>query len=283
MYQSLHPKSLRIAATLLLALTVAQPWLLRSAGADALNGVIGCDLEGISQTGSAESHALDGTQIKLANWNIQKASQQGWRHDLQLLGEDIDLLLLQEAVLERELAKAIDDRDLHSVFAPGYQTGAEQSGVMTLSRTPPVSKCLLTHQEPWLLTPKATGVSTYRLKGSQQRLLVINVHAVNFSFGLEALDQQLRDASQLIRQHQGPVIFSGDFNTWSEQRLQLVTNTITQLRLSALDYDNDKRKLVFGRPLDHVFVRGLKVISSGTRAVSSSDHNPIFATLSLDP
>ena len=153
---------------------------------------------------------------------------------------------------------------------------------MTLSRTPPISECLLSHQEPWLLTPKATGISTYRISDSPETLLVINLHAVNFTFGTSALDQQLSDASSVISQHQGPVIFSGDFNTWSTARLRLLTSLIEQLGLSALDYTDDQRKLVFGLPLDHIFVRGLRVVSSGTRPVTSSDHNPIFATFAVD-
>jgi endonuclease/exonuclease/phosphatase (EEP) superfamily protein YafD len=275
--------SLKIFGPLLLAAVVSGSWLPNNGHADALDSLALCgDLSGISHPVPMAAPALDGAQIRLANWNIQKASQQGWRHDLRLLGEDIDLLLLQEAVLERELETTIDSNNLHAVFAPGYATEEQRTGVMTLSRTPPMSECLLSHQEPWLLTPKATGISTYRISGSTMPLLVINLHAVNFTFGIEALDQQLTDASQVIRQHLGPVIFSGDFNTWSEPRLQLLTAIAEQLGLSPLDYSDDQRTLVFGLPLDHIFVRGLKVVSSGTRAVTSSDHNPIFATLAVD-
>lgn len=276
------PISLKIISPLLLAFVISAAWLVPSGRADVIDTLGGCDLEGVSHTVPMAAPALDGAQIRLANWNIQKASQQGWRQDLRLLGEDIDLLLLQEAVLERDLETSIDNNNLHAVFAPGYATEAQRTGVMTLSRTPPIGKCLLTHQEPWLLTPKATGISTYRISGSVRQLLVINLHAVNFTFGVEALDQQLSDASRVIRQHQGPVIFSGDFNTWNESRLQLLTSLVDGLGLSSLDYTDDQRKLVFGLPLDHIFVRGLKVVSSGTRAVTSSDHNPIFATLAVD-
>ncbi|MCX2979347.1 endonuclease/exonuclease/phosphatase family protein [Halieaceae bacterium IMCC14734] len=275
-------RTFKIFGLLSLAIMASSTGLFRSASAEALAPLAVCDLRDQQPAAAMAQPSMDGSQIRLANWNIQKASQQGWRHDLRLLGEDIDLLLLQEAVLERELETTIDNADLHAVFAPGYATDDERTGVMTLSRTPPISECLLSHQEPWLLTPKATGISTYRISGSTQPLLVINLHAVNFTFGTSALDQQLSDATGVIRQHQGPVIFSGDFNTWSAARLLLLTSLMEQLGLAALDYNDDQRKLVFGLPLDHIFVRGLRVVSSGTRAVTSSDHNPIFATFAVD-
>ena len=48
-----------------------------------------------------------------------------------------------------------------------------------------------------------------------------------------------------------------------------------------LDYDEDHRKLAFGKPLDHIYVRGLQVIDATTFRVDSSDHNPMLVRLRL--
>ena len=224
---------------------------------------------------------LDGDSIRLLNWNIHKSSQEGWRDDLRRLAAGSDLLLLQEATLEHGLADAMQT-PYHSVFAPGYRTADSQSGVMTLSRVPALSHCFLSHQEPWLRTPKATSISRFSIAGSDENLLVVNLHGVNFAIGSESLERQFLDASTQIERHQGPVIFSGDFNTWSEERMRRVSKIMTALQMRPLSFPQDHRKEVFGQPLDHIFVRGLRVLNTGSSQVDSSDHNPIFATFALE-
>jgi endonuclease/exonuclease/phosphatase (EEP) superfamily protein YafD len=110
----------------------------------------------------------------------------------------------------------------------------------------------------------------------------VNLHGVNFAWTSDALAAQIRDAASVIERHQGPVIFSGDFNTWSDERMLLVSATMRGLQLAPLSFPQDHRTQVFGNALDHVFVRGLRVVESGSSSVESSDHNPIFATLALE-
>jgi endonuclease/exonuclease/phosphatase (EEP) superfamily protein YafD len=47
-----------------------------------------------------------------------------------------------------------------------------------------------------------------------------------------------------------------------------------------VEFDDDERKRVFGKPLDHVYVRGLDVRSATTHAIDTSDHNPMRVWLS---
>ena len=191
------------------------------------------------------------------------------------------MLLLQEATLENNVQETLAAQ-YHAVFAPGYRTAGSQSGVMTLSRVRAVSHCFLSHQEPWLRTPKATSISRYTLDSEEQTLLVINLHGVNFALGNESLSRQLRDASSLLEHHQGPVIFSGDFNTWSKQRMDMVSAHMLEKGMRPLTFPQDHRVQFFGQALDHIFVRGLRVVNTGSDSVESSDHNPIFATLALE-
>jgi endonuclease/exonuclease/phosphatase (EEP) superfamily protein YafD len=275
-------KLLRITVPVGLAILLSLTYMVRTAGAEALNTLADCNITALEQNIPSSAAQLDGNNIRLLNWNIQKSSQKGWLADLREFGARSDLVLLQEATLEENLAEAIAAPHIYTVFAPGYRTGNYSTGVMTLSRAPALSKCVLSHREPWLQTPKATGFSRYAIADNEATLLVINMHGVNFSLGSESLAEQLSDASAVIALHEGPVVFSGDFNTWSEQRMLSVQKIMAGLGLNALSYENDQRKQVFGYYLDHIFVRGLRVISTSTQTVKSSDHNPIFATLALD-
>ena len=70
-------------------------------------------------------------------------------------------------------------------FAQGYQRDQLSTGVMTASRIAPLAQCSLTHYEPWLKSPKATSITEYALQGTDNTLLVVNVHLINFTFGGE--------------------------------------------------------------------------------------------------
>ncbi len=239
-------------------------------------------LEALSaDTHPAPADALNGQAIRILNWNIQKSSQPGWVEDLRRLATGADLVLLQEAILEADLRDQLEG-EYHAVFAPGYITEDYHSGVLTASRVAPEAHCNLAHQEPWLGTPKATNISRYPIAGHPDHLLVVNLHGVNFSLNSTALAQQLNDSSKLVRQHRGPVIFSGDFNTWSDARMAALQAIMIRLGLHELEYPDDQRIQVFGNTLDHIYVRGLRVVEAGTAQVTSSDHNPVFATLAVE-
>ncbi len=105
---------------------------------------------------------------------------------------------------------------------------------------------------------------------------------MNFSFGVKAYLAQLEAAAELIRAHNGPIIFGGDLNTWSDRRQSALNNLTEDLHLTPITFSPDHRTSRFGRPLDHLFVRGLIRQSSKTVQVDTSDHNPLIATLGLE-
>ncbi|ROS05332.1 endonuclease/exonuclease/phosphatase (EEP) superfamily protein YafD [Sinobacterium caligoides] len=213
-------------------------------------------------------------------WNVQKGENPNLFPTLQGLADDKDLVLLQEATLDPRMISELEAS--HNVyFAPGYQTATQSTGVLTASRVKPRGSCNLSSMEPILRTPKATALSLYPIAGKQQQLLVINIHGVNFSIGTEALREQMQQAVDWVSQHHGPIIFAGDFNTWSEERQALVDEFAKQLSLVPLKYENDQRKQVFGRHLDHLYTRGLDLLVSGTVLSEDSDHNPIMAVFKV--
>ena len=135
--------------------------------------------------------------------------------------------------------------------------------------------------EPWLRIPKSATVSWFALEGTPQTLAVVNVHAINFALSLAAYQQQFDALVAALRNHDGPIIFAGDFNTWTDARLAVVLDAAAALRVTEIPFAEDLRSLFFGHQLDHMMIRGLDVVQAAAIAVKSSDHNPVTATLRL--
>jgi endonuclease/exonuclease/phosphatase (EEP) superfamily protein YafD len=228
----------------------------------------------------AEGQVLSGP-LDILSWNIQKASNSGWMEDLLLLGGEAHIAFIQEATLRAELGEVQPRGPLYQSFAQGYTTANQNTGVMTLSTHAPTMQCNFTRIEPWLGTPKAATVTEHALQGRDDRLLAINLHAVNFTIGLEDLQEQLRPLVELLITHRGPAILAGDFNTWSKARQQLVDQVLSQHGLEPLSFEPDLRTTAFGMALDHIYVRGLAAEYTEVIPVTSSDHNALRARLRL--
>jgi len=226
---------------------------------------------------------LDSSDIRMVNWNIQKGGDPDWTDDLATFTKEPDLMIFQEAALDMDEWEFVAAGHYRS-FAPGYRTRGPAglvTGVMTLSAAEPLTSCSLVSIEPWLRSPKATMITEYGLTNIDQSLLVVNIHAINFTIGNKDFREQVRRALSVISKHPGPVLLSGDFNTWHWRQWKILGEMANKHGLTTLNYDEDHRKRVFGQPLDHIYVRGLHVIDATSTRLDSSDHNPMSATLSL--
>lgn len=216
--------------------------------------------------------------IRLLNWNIQKQRNPDSASDLRELAKDKDLI--QEASLREETINGVDSSK-HWSFAPGYLLDGEVTGVMTLSSIKPLTQCSFITLEPILRTPKATSITEFALSDTELTLAVVNMHVVNFSLGLKAFREQIYNVHHVLESHHGPVILSGDFNTWRRQRMLILEQMTEDLGLSPVDFDDDKRVRLMGNLLDRLYVRGLSVTDTYTEVVKTSDHNPMSATLAM--
>jgi endonuclease/exonuclease/phosphatase (EEP) superfamily protein YafD len=109
---------------------------------------------------------------------------------------------------------------------------------------------------------------------------VVNLHAINFTLSAEgAYREQLDGVRVELASHDGPIVLAGDFNTWSNDRLAAVEALARELGLVAVTFRPDARARFAEHPVDHIYVRGLEVVDAHAVAVTSSDHNPVFATL----
>ena len=233
---------------------------------------------GLHKVSAQPEAVLDAEHISLLNWNVYKGQRDNWADDFSQLIKQQDILVLQEALLDTELFRAIHMQFLNWSMNAAFYYDEVEAGVLTASRVRAVRSCGLRAAEPLIQIPKTTLLSEYRLSRGGQNLLVANIHGINFTLGVEAYEQQINALSRAIRNHRGPVIVAGDFNTWSDRRMDIVDRMAEALALTAISYKNHNRSMIFGNPLDHVFYKGLELIKESSLSVTSSDHNPIRVT-----
>ena len=226
---------------------------------------------------------LDPERVRLLTWNVHKEDDAGWEQDLQRFVADHDVVLLQEVTLIPTLRAIVESANLRWVMAVSFQYKDTDIGVLTAARSAPVASCTERIAEPLIVIPKSSVITWFALNGRSERLAIVNVHAINFALTLGAYEAQMAALADALVKHQGPIIFAGDLNTWTAIRVAAVDDVARRLGLSEITFSEDKRTLFFGKQLDHIYVRGLEVVSSAAIPVTSSDHNPVSAILRVRP
>ncbi|WP_158677994.1 endonuclease/exonuclease/phosphatase family protein [Pseudoalteromonas sp. T1lg76] len=230
----------------------------------------------LTQPGEPVSLPLPVSELRLLSWNIYKAAKPELLADLQALSEQSQIMLLQEAITDEALLQLKP----HTRFSPGYKGLNQQTGLALLSDWSPQLYCRFYQREPWLRTPKASSISRYPLANGDS-LLLVNMHGINFTLGISDYRQQLERLTGLIKLHSGPVIFAGDFNSWSRARWQLVQGLLSELDMTRVSFTPDHRTRVFDLPLDQIWIRGVTLTSAQTLERTSSDHNPLLVSVHI--
>jgi endonuclease/exonuclease/phosphatase (EEP) superfamily protein YafD len=236
-------------------------------------------------SGKAEREEWGDWPIRLTIWNIFKGS--GGEHfynDLRLLCFQSDLIMLQEALLSHRSMDELSMDGFQGVHGCSYERADKlRDGVMTLARMQPgldPKRVLCKYPEPVLKTPKAALVTQYAIGGGQT-LTVVNLHATLIRT-IKRAQEELEHLIERLPIGDGPLIFAGDFNTFTPRYFRAVATTLKKLGLEYVPIPNDPRRAV--DHLDQLFVRGLIVqsVEVDTR-IHSSDHFPIRATLKIAP
>ena len=233
-------------------------------------------------SGGSEIAGLDPERISVLNWNVYKGQRENWASDFRRYTYKHDVVTIQEAHLDETLTSMLDDEHQYWTLNTAFHYKDKATGVMTASRVKPLRSCGQRTAEPLIRFPKTSLVSYYPIRGVKQNLLVANIHGINFTLGVDAYTSQLEKLYQVMKLHDGPIILAGDFNTWSDGRMEIVTAITRRLELKSLDYTNHNRTSVFGNALDHVFYRGLDPIEHDTWHVTSSDHNPTHVSFRVE-
>lgn len=213
--------------------------------------------------------------LRVMVWNIFKQQRAEWLSVLKEFGRDAQLMLLQEAQTTPELVRFATSHYQAADQVPAFALPQHPSGVMTLAATHPVYCCPLREREPLLRLSKSALVTVYPIHDGRL-LMVVNIHAVNFSLGVDVYSKQLEPIGEQIAMHRGPVILAGDFNAWSRQRVNALQRFAQNSGLDEVKFRTDLRSRAFGRPLDFVFYRELTLADASVLVTRASDHNPLL-------
>jgi endonuclease/exonuclease/phosphatase (EEP) superfamily protein YafD len=234
-----------------------------------------------------------GDRVQIINWNLQKGAHQQMPDDLarMVTRQQPDLLFLQEAKPDLVHIGKMGGVFANSWRYPGYEGSVV--GLATLSKVRPsrVSAVPTRYREFWITAPKVSLVTEYPLP-NDHTLLAVNVHCLNFErWSTHMLRSQLDDLKQIMQAHDGPIIFSGDFNTWSQRRDKIVSSMVAEIGLQEARIAADVRTGDTGIqwlnwllgidpsiPLDRIYYRGLEPLVVLLLPYHSSDHAPIKAT-----
>jgi len=127
-----------------------------------------------------------------------------------------------------------------------------------------------------------TAIITEHLLSNNQILTHLNIHAINFVPHL-LFKKELASLWDKIRHISGPLIISGDFNTWNRTRLRTLTAATNQLNLTQVEFPDPRPIKTLNRQhLDYIFYRDLTLKEAQALSVPDiSDHNPLIARFCL--
>lgn len=215
-------------------------------------------------------------EISLITWNAHKLSNRKFMPDLVALSKEADIILIQEAMHNADLQNTFSNSfDFSFSFNKSFCTSDKHAtGVMSASRYLLQANSTLVSPdfEPITNTPKVSGYSTVDIP-EIGLVHIINTHGLNFDLGSK-FHRQIDNIAAFVSRLHGPVIWAGDFNTWSGGRQKYLDKKTAELGLVHIIPQNDNRT----QKLDHVYIRGLDVIDIQIlENITSSDHLPIKA------
>jgi len=254
---------------------------------------------------------LNGRSIKLMSWNNMAGCRHFFKNILALsycpvasadnalldFAKGQDLILIQEAYLDKTTEAVIKRLgDTYSwTMAVSYLVDKEQdiaTGVLTIANARAQKSCTQKDNEPLLPTSKSILFSFYNILGIHQnmeQLMLVNIHAI--LMGKDNFTQQLKLMAIRIKQHKGPVILAGDFNTMTTISRALLMKTIKQLALHEVklkETDDHRVRSAAGYYYDTIFYKNLSLLNAYSIDLKDSqygyisDHNPVFAEFLLE-
>jgi len=213
-------------------------------------------------------------------WNVHKNNQKDPRFQIFLQKEverrGIDIILFQEAGFRDNHHFGLADFSYDA--AANLEFRREFYGVLTASRMESsYAKAYLSEGRESVLGPHKSLLLSNYLFNDGSTLLILNVHAINFREN-QRYNKELERFLDLLKEHKGPMILAGDFNSWNKQRMDKLQKVVQRLSLTAVPFEKTgKVKSFMGKELDFVFYRELELIEAEVMDEHQlSDHNPLF-------
>lgn len=251
---------------------------------------------------------VSGSPSHFICWNVHKADDDQFKDDVGVLLEDVPkenglILCLQEVRCTTfDLIKGLNREGVSGHYAPSWRLpfASKSTGVLTLGNQPlpesGVVPILAPRREFYVASPKVS-LKTETSLPDGRKLQIVNCHGLNF-VPFSVLPKQLDQIFGSLECSESPAIVCGDFNVWSEERLELLNQRakdagLVEARPRGLEhspapkwlrwmnrfngYDPDIR-------LDRIYTRGLDVIDCYSHTESSSsDHQPLVLSYKVLP
>lgn len=254
----------------------------------ALNFSIPPIAESLTYFGQAKQKKLP-QKIRVLVWNIFKGKKSNFAATFDNFSREKDLILLQEVTTQERVQSVLEVTadQLFYTFGIGWNKEKDgyfySSGVATGASTSPVYDCMIrSHStEPMIfgsLTKQAV-LTLYPVENIEEQLLVVNIHAINLVKN-KTYFEFIEQIKNIVVRHQGPILFAGDFNSWSmgvkktNKRLERLVRTLESLGLSRHDFNRTNE--LGADSLDHVFTKNISIDFSEiifAKEQGASDHN----------
>ncbi len=237
-------------------------------------------------------------KFRFSVWNTQKGQKkQQWLDDMAVMKAEFPIILMQEGMQDPQMqAMAESYSEFGTTLAKSFSyDNGTASGVLTMSKAKPTKESFVRSPDLELIgTPKMTLFSSFELKSGTQ-ILFVNLHGINVVSGT-SFERQINAVMAEMASFTGPIVFAGDFNTWSASRTKFLVEKTTAMGFEHAVFNNDWRlhpeayqpfhsdsnynSKAKTTVLDHIFVKGCKISAAALEAkYEYSDHFAFSADL----
>lgn len=233
----------------------------------------------VSRINSYQYQDLPSGKLKVLVWNVYGGKKDHFVDDFNDLYTQYDLALFQEANLSDDLLDILKNSQFGWEHATSFKWLNTRMGVATGSLHSPTQSIGIksVNKELGFTTRKTSLLTKFKIQGQSEELAILNVHALNFR-GNKAYKQEVDQFFEKLKDHQGPMIVAGDFNTWNKDRLEYLQKRMNELSLTEVDFKESRTKAPIGDKLelDRIFYRGLDLNDSKVLVdIETSDHLPL--------
>lgn len=235
--------------------------------------------------GNSAKSQLPSKRLKFLVWNLHKGTEDAFKTEFLALSFNKDIVVNQEVYLDPNM------KSVFSYFPFFFHSHATsffmekekyRTGVSTISSVKPsyTSFVRTGTLEPVVKSPKVTLITRYPIRFSNKELTVINIHSINFVAN-KNFRAEIERIYQAIKHIPHPMVFTGDFNTWNEERLDILSEYSKKLGLIPTSFYPDNRMTFNGNPLDHfLHSPDMKVTNAKVDGFyQGSDHKPLEVDL----
>ncbi len=247
------------------------------------------DTDVIKTLGRASRSQLPAKRFKFLVWNLHKGTEDTFKIEYMSLGFDRDIIMNQEVFLDENMMDTFRYMpQFLFTTATSFFSGKEKTrtGVANISTVKPDYTDFIRTEilEPVVNSPKVLLINSYPIRFSTKKLTVVNIHGINFVSN-KSFRHELNRIYEKIKDIPAPLVFAGDFNTWNDERIALLSQYAKKLNLLEARFFPDNRMSFNGHPLDHfLHTPDLKVISARVDGFyTGSDHKPLQVEVEFSP